>query len=189
MNVFKRKEKVQLKKLQQQFQLINGYAPAFTTFNGGLYEMELIRSSIEQIAVQCSKLNPVVVAPKNKRLKIEKMLQIKPNRIQTTQQFLSKLITILKCENNAFIIPLYEDIYSDQIIGLYPVRAKGASVVTYGGVEYLKYYVDSEEYAIEYERCGHLRSHYYQKERWGSSNSALDPTLDLINTQNQGFID
>ncbi len=189
MNVFKRKEKLQMKKLQQQFQLINGYAPAFTTFNGGLYEMELIRSSIEQIAIQCSKLNPVVIAPKGKRIKIEKMLQIKPNRIQTTQQFLAKLITILKCENNAFIIPLYEDIYSEQITGLYPVRAKGASVITYNGVEYLKYYVDSEQYAIEYERCGHLRSHYYEKERWGSSNSALDPTLDLINTQNQGIIE
>lgn len=189
MNIFKRKEKMQIKKLQEQFKLINGYSPAFTTFSGGLYEMELIRSCIEQIAIQCSKLNPVVVATKPKKVQIEKMLQIKPNRIQTTQQFLARLITILKCENNAFIIPIYEDIYSDKIVGIYPVRAKGTSVITYEGTEYLKYYIDSEQYAIEYEKAGHLRSHYYDHERFGSSNAALEPTLDLIDTQNQGIIE
>ena len=189
MNIFKRKEKMQIKKLQEQFRLVNGYSPAFTTFSGGLYEMELIRSCVEQIAIQCSKLNPVVIGPKHKKLQIEKMLQVKPNRIQTTQQFLAKLVTILKCENNAYIIPIYESIYSDKIVGVYPVRAKGTSVVTYMNQEYLKYYIDSEEYAIEYDRVGHLRSHYYEHERFGNSNSALEPTLELIDTQNQGIVE
>ena len=43
----------------------------------------------------------------NKYQELEKMLQYLPNYLMTTQQFLSRLITILKCENNAFIIPIY----------------------------------------------------------------------------------
>lgn len=191
MGIFKRNAKQQIKRLKEQFELINGYSPVFTTYSGGLYEMELIRSCVEQIAIQCSKLNPVVIAPKHAKYrvnKIEKILKIKPNRIQTTQQFLAKLITILKCENNAFIIPLYSNYSADEIVGLYPVKSKGTEIRKYDGIEYLLYYVDSEQYAIEYERVGHLRLHYYEHERFGSSNLALSPTLNLIDTQNQGII-
>ncbi len=188
MGIFKRSEKKQIKLLKEQFELVNGYSPAFTTYDGGLYEMELIRSCIESIAIHCSKLHPVVKAPRTVRKKIEKILNIKPNRIQTTQQFLSKLVTILKCENNAFIVPLYANEAADEITGLYPVKSKGAAIKKYNGIEYLTYFVDSKEYAIEYERVGHLRSYYYDNERFGSSNSALKPTLNLIDTQNQGII-
>lgn len=189
MGLFKKKEERSIREyLTQQFKLINGYNASFSTYSGGMYEMELIRSAVESIATQCSKLNPVVVAGK-KYKNIEKMLQFSPNKIMTTQQFISKLITILKVENNAFIIPIYPNQLSNEIVGLYPVKTSGSKLVTYKGQDYLVYQIDNKEYAIEYERVGHLRNHYYNKEYWGSSNDAMKPTLDLIHTQNQGIME
>ncbi len=188
MGIFNFKENKKKKILTDTFQLLNGYTAAFSTYNGGLYEMELIRSSIDTISTHASKLNPVVVAGK-KYKNLEKMLQNMPNSLMTTQQFLSKLINILKVENNAFIVPIYSDITATNIVGIYPVQASGSNIIMLNNIPYLKYRVGNKNLAIEYERVGHLRSHYYDKEYYGCDNKALNPTTELINTQNQGIIE
>lgn len=190
MGIFtKNKEKRSKKQLlTQQFKLLNGYNAAFTTFAGGIYEMDLIRASIESIATQCSKLNPIVSGCK-KFQELEKMLQFNPNYLMTTQQFIARLVTILKCENNAFIIPIYSDMTATKIVGLYPVMASKTQIINDGKTEYLKYYIGNEPKAIEYERVGHLRTHYYSKEYYGESNGAIKPTLDLMHTQNEGIVE
>ena len=181
---FKEKKKVQV--LTNNFKLLNGYNTVFTSYSGGLYEMELTRAAINAIATQCSKLNPVIVA-NNKYRKLDAILKTKPNYIMTTQQFLSKLITILICENNAYIIPIYENEFSDKIIGFYPIRASGSIIVSDENINYLKYQLENKEYVIEYEKVGHLKRHYYRKEFFGENNDSVKPTLDLMYTQNQGI--
>lgn len=174
--------------LTQQFKLLNGYNATFSTFSGGIYEMDLIRASIESIATQCSKLNPMISGSK-KYQELEKMLQYKPNYLMTTQQFISRVVTILKCENNAFIIPIYEDMTATKIIGLYPVSTKGSQILSDGKTIYLKYYIGDTPRAIEYERVGHVKTHYYSKEYFGEGNEAIRPTLELMHTQNEGIIE
>ena len=186
MGIFNRSEKKKIQYLTQALKVINGYKPVFTTFNGGIYEMELTRSAINSIAMHCSKLNPVIKG-NYKHKKLSKMLATRPNYLMTTQQFLQKLFTILLCENNAFIVPIYEDDTATDIVGFYPVRTKNASIQTYGGIEYLIYEIDGKKYVIEYERVGHLRNHFYTKEYVGDSNGALTPTMDLLHTQNEGI--
>lgn len=175
-----------VKYLTNSFKVINNYSPAFSTFNGGIYEMELTRSAINSIATHCSKLNPIIHGS-YKHKKLSKLLSTKPNYLMTTQQFLAKLFTILMCENNVFIVPIYSDFTATEVVGLYPVRSSGSKIVTDNGIDYLVYKLNSEEYAIEYERVGHLRNHFYTKEFIGESNTALMPTMDLLNTQNEGI--
>lgn len=186
MGIFKSSEKQKIKYLTNAFKIINSYQPVFTTFNGGIYEMELTRSAINTIAIQCSKLNPVING-NYKHRRLTKLLATKPNYLMTTQQFLQKLFTILICENNAFIVPIYSDNTATEIVGFYPVRSNGASIVTENGVDYLIYQINGVKYVIEYERVGHLRNHFYKKEYLGDSNIALKPTMDLIHTQNDGI--
>lgn len=186
MGIFNRSEKKKIQYLTQALKVINGYKPVFTTFNGGIYEMELTRSAINSIAMHCSKLNPVIKG-NYKHKKLSKMLATRPNYLMTTQQFLQKLFTILLCENNAFIVPIYEDDTATDIVGFYPVRTKNASIQTFGGIEFLIYEIDGKKYVIEYERVGHLRNHFYTKEYVGDSNGALTPTMDLLHTQNEGI--
>lgn len=187
MGIFKRyKDSKKVKYLTNAFKVINNYSPAFSTFNGGIYEMELTRSAINSIATHCSKLNPVIHG-NYKHKKLSKLLATKPNYLMTTQQFLQKLFTILLCENNAFIIPIYSDFTATEIVGLYPVRSSGTKIITEDGEDYLIYKINQEEYPIEYSRVGHLRNHFYTKEYIGESNDTLMPTMDLLNTQNVGI--
>ena len=132
------KERKKIKYLTNSFKVINNYTPAFSTFNGGIYEMELTRSAINSIATHCSKLNPVING-NYKHKKLSKLLATKPNYLMTTQQFLQKLFTILLCENNAFIIPIFSDYTAIEIIGLYPIRSSGARIVNSEGEDYLVY--------------------------------------------------
>ena len=179
-------ERKGIKRLDNTFKLINGYTTVFTTYNGGLYEMGLTRSCIDKIATQCSKLHPVING--NRTYKdLNVLLQNKPNRLMTTQQFLYRLITILMVENNAYIVPIFENSMSMKIVGFYPARAEGSRIVKYENKDYLIYKVNETEYAIEYEYVGVLRRHYYKKEYLGESNAAIHSTMDLINTQEQGI--
>lgn len=168
------------------FKFLTTYSPVFSTYDGGVYELELTRSAINTIATHCSKLNPVIIGS-NQQKKLSKILQSKPNYLMTTQQFLQRLITIYLCENNAFIIPIYDNIYCDRIVGLYPVRGAGARIVRENNIDYLIYVVDGTKYCIEYERVGHLKNHLYKHEYQGESNIPLNTTIDLIHTQDEGI--
>lgn len=181
-----REERKGIKRLENTFKLLTGYNTVFTTFNGGLYEMGLTRSCIDKIATQCSKLHPVINGNKNYN-NLNILLQNKPNRLMTTQQFLYRLVTILLVENNAYIIPIFENSVSMKIIGFYPARSSGSKIVKYDGVDYLVYQVDNKEYVVEYDFAGVLRRHYYKKEYLGESNEAINSTMDLINTQEKGI--
>lgn len=190
MAIFKRSKdytKKEMKYLTNYFKVISGYTPVFATYTGGIYEMGLTRSAVHSIATHCSKLNPVLHG-NYKHKKLAKLLITKPNHLMTTQQFLSKLFTILLCENNAFIVPIYSDDTATEIIGLYPVRSEGASIINGDdGDTYLRYKIGTDYYAIEYSKVGHLRNHFYKKDYIADDNTPLEPTMELLNTQNQGI--
>ena len=50
----KKKKEKQL--IDKYFTLLSGYSPVFTTFDGGVYEMDLTRTAINTFATHCSKL-------------------------------------------------------------------------------------------------------------------------------------
>lgn len=186
-NIIKRfEQRKQTKILTNTLKMLTGYNPIFTTYEGGLYEMSLTRSCIDKIATQCSKLHPVINGNKNYK-KYNAILQNKPNKLMTTQQFIYRLITILVVENNAYIVPIYDNDIQRNIVGFYPVRATGSKIVTIGNTDYLVYKIQNEEYVIEYELVGSLKKYYYKKEYVGESNLALNSTMDLIDTQEQGI--
>ena len=79
------------------FKMLDGYTPIFSTYDGGVYEMELTRSCIHAFANHCSKLQPNVEGADLKG--IGKMLNAKPNIFMTGSQFLYKAATIYEAQN------------------------------------------------------------------------------------------
>ncbi len=178
----KRKQKKQLFKY---FELLNGYTPVFTTFDGGVYEMELTRACIGAFARHASKLTPSFSGADS--LGIEKIISPKVNPWMTTSQFIYRVATILDATNTCYLIPLL-DKYDDPV-GCYPIQPRMTEIVEdEQGQQYLRYtFAKGQKAAIELSRVGILTNYQYTSDYQGEDNRALQPTMDLINTQNQGI--
>lgn len=177
--------KVKVKKqLGNWFQLLEGYSPVFTTYDGGVYEMELTRASIHTFAQHCSKLQPVVEGADI--FGLEPALKWKPNIFHTTPQFLYKAATIYKTQNTCFILPILDQF--DRIVGYYPAAPEQSELREKDGEAFLVYtFPNGEKAAIEFSRVGVLNRYLYKSDILGEDNSALTPTMQLLDTQNQGI--
>ena len=171
--------------IDSYFKMLNGYSPTFTSFNGGVYEMDLTRVAINSFATHCSKLKPEVEGSAHKRL--ERVLQYKPNYFMDTVKFIKRLATILAVENTAFIVPIEDE--AGNLCGWYPMRPQRCEVVEAAGQVYLRYLFANGEYgAIEFERVGIMTDFEYSDDLFGEDNTTLKPTMQLIHTQNEGII-
>lgn len=181
----RKKEKME-QKIRDYFQLMNAYVPTFTTFEGGVYEMELTRAAIHSFATHVSKLKPEVKGQNNGNL--ERMLQFKPNHLMDTKKYLYRLATVYMTDNTAFIAPLYDELFN--IIGYYPLLTSKCRIVELEGKRYVRYdFGNGQHGSVELERIGIMNQFQYKNEVFGESNSCLLPTMDLIHTQNQGIIE
>ena len=59
------------KQVNGYFQMLDGYIPIFSTYDGGVYEMELTRACIHTFANHCSKLMPSISGADIKKVKVE----------------------------------------------------------------------------------------------------------------------
>lgn len=167
------------------FKMLSGYTPVFTTYEGGVYEMELIRAVIHSFATACSKLKPEIKGTAYKNL--ENILQFKPNPFMDTSKFIYRIATILSINNNAFIVPIEDE--HGLISGYYPILPQNCEVLEVGSIPYLRYtFANGQRVAIEFDRVGMLNQFQFRDDLFGEDNSVLKPTMQLIHTQNQGII-
>ena len=175
----------QMRVIDSYFKMLNGYSPTFTSFNGGVYEMDLTRVAINSFATHCSKLKPEITGSAYKHL--ERVLQFKPNYFMDTTKFIKRLATILAVEHTAFIVPI-EDKYGN-LCGWYPLRAQRCEVVEAAGRVYLRYlFANGEHGAIEFEKVGIMTDFEYNDDLFGEPNDTLKPTMQLLHTQNEGIV-
>ena len=177
--------KIKVKKeLGAFFQMLDGYTPVFTTYDGGVYEMELTRACIHTFATHCSKLQPHVEGPDNKGL--QALLDSKPNPFMLSAQFLYKTATIYEAQNTCFILPVLDQL--DRIIGYYPAAPDQTELREMNGEPFVVYtFGTGEKAAIELSRVGVVSKYLYRNDITGESNDALNPTMQLLATQNQGI--
>lgn len=166
------------------FQELNNYRPAFHTWNGEIYERELVRAAIDARARHNSKLKVEL------RGKAQPQLQSKmkqgPNQWQTYSQFLYRLSTILDIHNTAFIVPVFDA--GMVITGYYPVLPKRCDIVDYRDELWLRYkFSHGDTAAVELRKCAILNKFQYKDDFFGENNSAMDVTLELMNVQDESI--
>ena len=183
--IFKNRPKEpSLMTLKGDFKMLNGYTPRFTSFSGGLYESELIRSAINANAAHISKLKVEMLGSARPALKSK--MQHAPNQFQTWSQFMRRASTLLDIHNTLFITPIYDQ-YGEPS-GIYTPLPHKCEVVQYGNIPFLRYeFANGQHAAIELEYCGIMVQHQYKSDLLGETNHALFPTMELINIQNQGI--
>ena len=169
---------------EQFFKTLTAYQPVFRTFNGGIYEQELVRAAIDARARHISKLGVRIDGTAKPRFRT--LMKHAPNEWQTWGQFLYRLSTILDVQNNSFIVPIFDE-YGEPS-GVYPILPSSCEFVEYNGTPYLRYKFRNGDYAsIELRECGIMNKFQYKDDFLGESNRALMPTMDLISIQNQGI--
>lgn len=169
---------------QGSFKLLEGYRPVFHKWGGGVYESELVRSAINVRATHISKLHVETFG--SARPALQNKLKHGPNEFQTWSQFLYRASTILDIHNTLFITPIFDQ-YGEPS-GIYTPLPNRCEIVQYNGIPYLRYeFTWGEKAAVELEYCGIMVKHQYRNDFFGENNSALFPTMELINITNQGI--
>lgn len=173
-------------KLGGVWQTVTGYQPVFTTWDGQMYESELVRAAIDALARHSGKLEVTVTGAANPKLRTR--LRSQPNPFMTWYQYLYRVRTILECQNNCFIVPIYGP-DGQEIEGFFPVLPSHCEVrETESGEPWLRYnFLSGTQAALPLDECGIMTRHQYKDDLFGSTNRALAATLDLANMQKQGI--
>lgn len=166
------------------FQTLTAYRPHFTTWNGRIYENEMVRAAIDARARHISKLKVEIMGTAKPSLQAK--LRLAPNQWQTWSQFLYRVSTILDVENNCIVCPVFD---RDLVItGYYPVLPHRCKIISYDGEPWLLYeFSNGQRAAVELRLCGILTKHQYKSDFFGDSNDALDETMKVLHLQNEGI--
>ena len=169
------------------FEFVTAYTPVFQTWQGKIYESELVRAAIDARSRHMSKLKIEFLGTAKPDL--SRRMTRRPNPWDTWSKFLYRVNTILDCTNNCFIVPIYDD--SLNKIGIFPVMVDDCKVVEYKDELWLKYKFRSSRMtaACRIADCALLNKFQFESDFFGSTNKALDPTMNLISIQKQGIVE
>ena len=164
------------------FQTVTEQRPAFYTWNKDMYQQQLVRATIERIAMACSKLEPNVVGSAKPR--IARAFETSPNQYMSWPKFLARCATIYYNENNLFIVPAFKE-GTNTVTGIFPLKPESTDVVEYGGEPWYRFHLaNGEVMAIECKMVCLMTRFQYKSDFFGSDN-ILDSTLDLMHAQEQ----
>ncbi len=114
---------------REQFRLLDGYTPAFHTWQGSVFESELIRAAIDAHGRHAAKLQPVIQGTAKPNLR--NRLKVQPNEFQTWPQFLYRTTAILYARNTAFVVPMLGEY--DETNGIIAIAPESWELVDYKG--------------------------------------------------------
>lgn len=165
-----------------------------TAWNGEAWENDIYRSGVDAIARHCAKLQGAHAYRYGSTLqteydrKLNRLLQIQPNFLMSSYDFLYKLTTQLYLYNNAFA-------YLDRdkrgtIQAIYPVNYATVDFLQdESGEIYLHFFFrNGNESTLPYRDIVHLRRNFNTNDIIGDNNSAITAGLQLAETENAGII-
>ena len=169
------------------FKTLTAYQPTFTSWNGKIYESELVRSAINVRATHVSKLKVEIIGSAQPTLQTK--LKKRPNKWQTWSQFLYRCSTILDVQNTLFLVPLL-DPFTGNTVGIYPIMPSRVRLIDYDGEVWLEYKFNNGQTAVvEYAKCGVMTKFQYKDDFFGESNNALHDTMRLVDIQKKGIME
>ena len=184
--LFGKKEQPAALKAHHTFQLLDGYTPAFHTWNGSIFESDLIRAALDAHGRHAAKLQFNIDGSAKPNL--QNRLRIQPNPYQTWSQFQYRTAVILYAKNTAFLVPTRGEYgEANGVTGILPDRWE---LVEYNGTPYIRFTLpNNRRLACSLYETGIITRYQYKSDLFGESNDAMKATLDLIEMQRQGIIE
>ena len=171
-------------KVQHTFQLLDGYVPTFHTWNGSVFESDLIRAALDAHGRHAAKLQFNISGSAKPNL--QGRLKVQPNPYQTWSQFLYRTAVILYARNTAFLVPTRGE-YGEPngVTNIVPERWE---LVEYNGTPFVRFTLqNNKRLACSLFEVGILTRYQYRSDLFGESNEAMKAVLDLIEMQRQGI--
>lgn len=164
------------------FRTLTAYKPHFTTWNGKIYESELVRAAIDARARHISKLRVEIQGAARPTLQTK--LRLKPNNWQTWSQFLYRTSTILDMHNTVVIVPVYDEMMNP--VGYTPILPTKCEIIESDGVPFLRYeFTHGLKAATYLAECSIITKFQYKSDFFGESNNALTPTMKMIHLNDE----
>lgn len=178
---------------RDRFRMITEHGGGFYSWNGKLYQSDLIASAIRPYAKAIGKLVAVHIyetekeITKNPRPYI-KFLLSEPNPFMTGQIMQEKIANQLALNNNAFVLIVRDDFGVP--IELYPIPCISAEKVYYNNELYLKFrYTNGKSNTFPYSEIIHLRSDFVSDDIFGESPAeALTELMEIITVSDQSIV-
>ena len=171
-------------RVQSTFRLLDGYTPTFHSWNGSVFESDLIRAALDAHGRHMSKLQVNIQGSAKENLR--NRLKIQPNAYQTWSQFLYRTAVILYARNTAFLVPTRGEY--GEVNGVTNILPESWELVEYRGQPYIRFYLkDRKRLAVSLFEVGILTRYQYRNDLFGENNDAMKATLDLIEMQRQGI--
>ena len=171
-------------KVQHTFQLLDGYVPTFHTWNGSVFESDLIRAALDAHGRHAAKLQFNISGSAKPNL--QGRLKVQPNPYQTWSQFLYRTAVILYARNTAFLVPTRGE-YGEPN-GVTNIVPEKWELVEYNGTPFVRFTLkNNKRLACSLFEVGILTRYQYRSDLFGESNEAMKAVLDLIEMQRQGI--
>ena len=169
-----------------RFETLTAYQPVFTSWGGQIYESELVRAAVDAKARHVGKLQYRMTG--TARQKLYTVTKSAPNPWYTWPQFLERCSNIYDIQNNLFIVPILDK--QGEITGYFPALPSACEIIQHGDVPFLKYtFLNGQKRAMELSRCAVITKHQLKDDFFGEKNTALIPTMELVNMVNQGILE
>lgn len=178
-----------------RFKMITDKGNGFYSWDGKLYQSDIIRSCIRPKAKAVGKLTPKHIRDNSKDgFKVNpepyiRFLLEEPNPYMTGQMMLEKVVTQLQLNNNAFIY-IHRDDFGYPM-ELYPVPAIGLEALyDKQGLLYLKCtMINGKVVTYPYKDILHIRQDYNENDIFGDSPAkSLKSLMEIVNTTDQGVV-
>lgn len=168
---------------------INQPDTTFRDWNGGLYDSDISKSAIHTNASNIAKLRPKHIRRTNGNVihfpdrKIEKMLQY-PNPYMNMYDFLYKVGTHREEKDNAFIY------FNRENYELYPISASVMELLeSKSGDLFVRFHFRAgKQVVIPFEDLIIIRNHFNSNDLFGDNKDCLKPTMEVVNTVDQGIV-
>lgn len=177
-----------------RYEMIIDKGNGFYTWNGNLYQSDIVRSCIRPKAKAIGKLVPKHIRNATEGFSINpepyiRFLLEDPNPYMSGQVLFEKITTQLELNNNAFIY-IHRD-ENGYPMELYPIIANGMEALyDKEGYLYIRFNMrNGKTVTYPYEDIIHIRKDFNENDIFGDSpTKALTSLMEIVNTTDQGIV-
>ncbi|OLN21897.1 phage portal protein [Domibacillus antri] len=177
-----------------RFEMINDNGGGFFSWNGDIYQSDIIRACIRPKAKAVGKLIAKHIRDNATEFKVNpdpyiRFILEEPNPLMTGQMFQEKMTVQLELNHNAFAYIKRDELgYASEI---YPIPCTTVEVVQGSqGDIFLKFYFrNGKQMTVPYTDIIHLRKDFNENDFFGEHpGKALSSLMDIVTTTDQGIV-